>query len=71
MEENPRNCCKIQMGGGNFVSLNYLSKMKTRRLKTYQTPEVEILAFELEKGMLNVLSGASDTEELNEEEFVW
>lgn len=45
--------------------------MKTRRLKTYQTPEVEILAFELEKGMLNVLSGASDTEELNEEEFVW
>lgn len=45
--------------------------MKTERLKTYQTPQVEFLALEPESGLLNSMSGASDTENLNEEDFSW
>lgn len=45
--------------------------MKTKSLKTYQAPLIEVLDLELEQGVLNTASGYSDTEALDEEDFVW
>jgi len=45
--------------------------METKSLKTYQAPRMEILDLELEQGVLNIASGYSDTEELDEENFAW
>lgn len=42
-----------------------------KTLKTYQTPLVEVVNMELEQSVLDNMSGFSDTEELDEEEFIW
>jgi len=45
--------------------------METKSLKAYQAPRMDILDLELEQGVLNNMSGFSDTEELDEENFAW
>lgn len=45
--------------------------METKSLKAYQAPRMEILDLDLKQGVLYSTSNYSDTEELNEEDFVW
>ena len=45
--------------------------METKSLKAYQAPRMDILDLELEQGVLNNMSGFSDTEKLDEEDFTW
>lgn len=60
------------MGGGNFVNfLRIYLRMETKSLKAYQAPRMDILDLELEQGVLNNMSGFSDTEKLDEEDFTW
>lgn len=65
---------KSKWGGVTlWVIIDYVFffDMKAKSLKTYQVPLVVVVNMELVQSVLDGGSGFSNTEELEEEDFIW